>query len=318
MKLHPGRDTRLLVIGAGDIGRRVIDRLGSIEAKLAATSTPAKRGALRRLGATPILADLDRPGTLQRLPRDWNLLLHCAPPPSAGARDDRTRNLLAALRWPGAQRARSVARAIVYLSTSGVYGDCDGARVSEACRPRPRNARALRRLDAEGRLERFARHQGMGLIILRVPGIYAPDRLPLARLAAGTPAIVAAEDSFTNHIHAHDLAGIVLRALSILRRRRPRQRVFNASDDSEMRMGDYFDLVAHAYGLNPPPRLPRDAVRRVVSPLLWSFMSESRRLDNGRMKRELRVRLDYPQVAQGVAQAARSRAPASPAISLKA
>ncbi|MFN0162387.1 MAG: NAD-dependent epimerase/dehydratase family protein [Burkholderiales bacterium] len=318
MKLHPGRDTRLLVIGAGDIGRRVIARLGSIKAKVATTSTPAKRGALKRLGATAILADLDRPGSLKRLPCDWNLLLHCAPPPSAGPHDKRTRNLLKALRQPRAQRARSVARAIVYLSTSGVYGDCGGARVSEACRPQPGNARALRRLDAEVRLTRFARRAGMGLIILRVPGIYAPDRLPLARLAAGTPAILPAEDSYTNHVHAQDLAGIVLRALTILRRRRPRQRIYNASDDSEVRMGEYFDIVAHAFGLNTPPRLSRDAVRLVVSPLLWSFMGESRRLDNTRMKRELRVQLTYPHVTHGVAQAARSRAPAKPAISLKA
>ncbi len=177
---------------------------------------------------------------------------------------------------------------MIYLSTSGVYGDCGGARISEAQPLHPQNARALRRADAERALTRQAKKGAFKLSILRVPGIYSADRLPLARLAAGTPALAAADDVYTNHIHAADLAAIAAAALLRSgRRARPRVRVYHASDDSELKMGDYFDLVADAFGLPRPPRLHRSTIAGAVPTALLSFMDESRRLDNTRMKREL-------------------------------
>lgn len=190
---------------------------------------------------------------------------------------------------------------MIYLSTSGVYGDCGGALVSEAAKLRPANPRAKRRVDAERRLTRAARHHGMRLIILRVPGIYAADRLPIQRILAGTPAIIAAEDSYTNHIHADDLAALTVRAMRhAIKRTKPRVRTYNANDDSQMKMSDYFDLVARTFGLAAPPRLPRAAAERAVSPMLRSFMGESRRLDNRRQKRELRLSFQFPTVLEGV------------------
>ncbi|MDB5803354.1 MAG: NAD(P)-dependent oxidoreductase [Betaproteobacteria bacterium] len=313
------------MLGAGDIGRRVIACIGGGAEVTALTSTPSSRAALRHIGARPALADLDKPGSLTRLPRDWDSLLHCAPPPARGAQDTRTRNILRAFdrsrktdhkrssltcgpsRSPAGRRKRTV----VYLSTSGVYGDCAGARITEAQPLHPRNARAVRRVDAERALIRHARRGAFRLIILRVPGIYSETRLPLERLRAGTPALAPADDVYTNHIHAADLAALAIAALRRLRKRvRPQVRIYNANDGGDMRMGDYFDLVADTFCLARPPRLPRIEIKQAVSPALLSFMSESRRMDNARIKRELPIHWFAPTVGAGVA-AARASAPAA-------
>jgi nucleoside-diphosphate-sugar epimerase len=157
-------------------------------------------------------------------------------------------------------------------------------------------ARGQRRVDAERRLRDFCRRTGVRVALLRAPGIYAADRLPLERLQRGDPVLVADEDVHTNHIHAEDLARIACLALF----RAPAARAYNASDDSGMKMGDYFDAVADAFALPRPPRLGRAEIATRLSPLTLSFMGESRRLDNRRLKRELRVRLRYPTIADGL------------------
>ncbi len=167
-----------------------------------------------------------------------------------------------------------------------------GAWVNETHTLHPQSARAQRRVDAETQIRAWARENGVKASILRVPGIYAEDRLPRERLQAGMPAIRADEDSYTNHIHASDLARIVVSAL----RRAQSNRVYHASDDGEMKMGDYFDAVADAYQLPRPPRISRADAQRTLPESLLSFMNESRRLTNDRMKRELLVRLQYPTV----------------------
>ena len=299
---------KTLLLGAGDIGQRILAAHAPRGAVTAVTSTAANRPRLRQLGAKVVHANLDKPGTLARLPADWRWLVHCAPPPASGLQDLRTRNLLRHLAKRHADyrldNREMLSRVVVYLSTSGVYGDCGGARVTEQRAPAPENLRARRRVDAERVLSRAARRGSFRLVILRVPGIYASDRLPLERLRRGTPAIVAAEDSYTNHIHADDLAAITVRAL----RRTAvwslhRSRIYNCNDNSDMKMGDYFDLVASAFDLPPPPRLPRAEIERAVSPMLMSFMRESRRLDNNRLKRELGIRFQFADVAVGVRHA---------------
>jgi len=311
-----GKKQKILVIGAGDIGRRVIALLRAEHALTAATSSPTNRSALKACGARAVLANLDQPGTLRKLPREWDAIIHCAPPPAHGLRDTRTRNILRAIARSTRRRlnpteAASLARrhlptrAFVYLSTSGVYGDCAGALISESRPVHPQNARAVRRVDAERTLTRSARLGRFRLAILRVPGIYSGERLPLARLRAGTPALSEAYDVHTNHIHAADLAAITVAALQRTQgRHAPRVRIYHASDDSEMKMGAYFDLVADAYGLPRPPRLSRTQIAQVVPPALLSFMRESRRLDNTRLKRELGIQLQFPSVADGVAYSA--------------
>src|SRR5258708_767417 len=154
---------------------------------------------------------------------------------------------------PGAA-ARSWPIRMVYASTSGVYGDCGGAWIDETRPVRPDNARAKRRVSAETQLRRATRRGVLNASIVRIPGIYAGNRLPLTRLQKGTPALAPADDVYTNHIHADDLAAILVLAI---RRARP-QRVVHASDDSELRMGEYFDRIADAVGLPPAPRASRE------------------------------------------------------------
>lgn len=192
--------------------------------------------------------------------------------------------------WIG--RALRAARPLVYASTTGVYGDCAGALIDETRPVRPGNPRAVRRVSAE-RLLRAAGARGtFAASILRIPGIYARDRLPDARLRRGTPALRADEDVFTSHIHADDLAAIAVRALW----RGRAQRLYHAADDSRLRMAEYFDHVADALGLPRPPRISREEAERVLEPMLMSFMRESRRLDNHRLTTELAYRLRFPTV----------------------
>ncbi|HEX2531289.1 MAG TPA: sugar nucleotide-binding protein, partial [Burkholderiaceae bacterium] len=185
---------------------------------------------------------------------------------------------------------------LIYISTTGVYGNCNGALVEETHVVNPVSARAKRRLDAEQVLRAWARRTGARLGILRVPGIYAENRLPTERLKQGTPALVQEQDVFTNHIHADDLARIIAAALF----RALPCRVYHATDDSCMKMGDYFDVVADTFRLPRPPRLPREEIETSVSPALLSFMVESRRISNRRMKSEWRLRLHYPQVSDAL------------------
>lgn len=249
---------------------------------------------LRALGVTLLRADLDRRASLKRLAGIADLVLHFAPPSERGQHDARTRRLV----WTLAA-ARSLPRRIVYISTTGVYGDCGGALVTETRTPRPQTDRARRRLDAEAALRRFARARGVGVSVLRAPGIYAAQRLPLARIERGDPVLRADEDVYTNHVHADDLARLACLALT---RGRP-SRVYNACDDAHLRMGEYFDLVADAYALPRPPRMTRAQAAARLSPMALSFMSESRRLLNSRLKRELRVSLRYADVRAGIAAA---------------
>jgi nucleoside-diphosphate-sugar epimerase len=282
---------KLLIVGGGDVARRSLPHLLGHYRIYALLRDPAQCAAWRTAGVRPVLADLDRPASLKRIRGLADVILHFAPPPERGTADTRMRNLLAALR-----QGKSLPQRLIYISTSGVYGDCAGERIDETRRLAPSTARARRRVDAERQLRRFGRQAGVCVSILRAPGIYAADRLPLERLQKGVNALCAADDVFTNHIHAEDLARLTCSAL----RYGQANRCYNASDDSEMKMGEYFDLVAARFELPCAPRITRYEAQTRMSPLQLSFMSESRRLDNRRIKQELRIRLRYPQVADGI------------------
>lgn len=290
------RRERVLIVGCGDVGLRVAARLKPRVRRYALTSSPERVPQLRSAGITPLLGNLDRPETLARLAGIATRVVHLAPPPSdAGQqwwRDRRTAVLTQAL------RRRSRPRSLVYGSTSGVYGDCRGAWVAETRPVAPQTPRAQRRVDAE-RMLRFFGRGGTRVTILRIPGIYAPDRpggTPRERLLRGTPVLAAEDDVYTNHIHADDLARACLLALW----RGSAQRVLHVSDDSHLRMGDYMDLAADLYGLPRPPRVRRSEAERTLPISLLSFMGESRRLVNTRLKRELRLRLQYPTPTVGL------------------
>ena len=282
---------RILIVGSGDVARRALPWLVRRFRVFALVRQPEAAVELRALGAVPVVGDLDDRQSLRRLAGIADAVLHFAPPPQTGHGDPRMARLLATL----AGRS-SLPQGVVYISTTGVYGDCAGGRVDETRPCRAQTARGRRRVDAERRLRAFGRRNQVRVALLRAPGIYAADRLPLERLRRGDPVLAADEDVHTNHIHAEDLARIACLALF----RAGPGRAYNASDDSGLRMGEYFDAVAERFGLARPPRMARAEIVHHLSPLTLSFMSESRRLDNRRLKRELRLRLRYPTVADGL------------------
>ena len=366
------RRQRLLIIGCGDIGQRVVQQLHHGWQVMGVARSDETLQKIRTAGALAMRAD-----DAHRLARWATHILHAAPPASCdGDVNDRlTRGWLQALARARGQRTRTDSRPgrthrlgarsaaallavpapaaqarsqtqppsaprLVYLSTTGVYGDRGGAFTRETDTLRPLTDRARRRVDAE-RQVRFGIHRPDGsnasspraahphadstrsnsahrdsahvsearhrrlqqpplpALVLRVPGIYAADRLPVERLRQQVPALVPADDVITNHIHADDLARIARTALL----RGPRQRVINAVDDSQMTLGDYLDQVADRLGLPRPPRRSRAELTRTLSEARMSFMRESRRLDTRRLKRELRVRLQWPTVAEFLARA---------------
>ena len=275
---------RVLLIGCGDVALRTARLLHPKVRLYGLTRRIEDVAKLRAHGIIPIVGDLDRLRSLERLRAAPFAVLHFAPPPSEGRDDSRTRKLIAIL-----ARARSIPQRFVYISTSGVYGDCGGAHVAETRPRRAETPRSRRRVAAEDRLRDWAKRYGVALSILRAPGIYAETRLPLDRIRQGTPVLAAEDDVFTNHIHAEDLARATVAALF---HAKP-NRAYNVTDDAEMQMGGWFDAVADAFQLPRPPRVSWEEAEGRIAPLLLSYMSESRRLSNARMKRELRVRLRY-------------------------
>ncbi|MCM5677913.1 SDR family oxidoreductase [Schlegelella sp. S2-27] len=289
----PLRRPRLLIIGCGDVGQRVLRLLVPRWRVLALTSQPDRCAALRGLGAVPLVGNLDDASTLGRLAALADAVLHLAPPPASGRVDTRTAALLRAL----ARKGR--VRALVYGSTTGVYGDAQGELFDETRPVRPATDRAQRRVDAEDRIRWFGRALGVRVTVLRIPGIYAVDRPgghPRERLLRGAPVLAPQDDVYTNHIHADDLA----RACAVALWRGLPQRIVHASDDTELKMGDYFDLAADVCGLPRPPRVSRAEAAQQLSPMQQSFLSESRRLSNERLKRELKLKLRYPTVREGL------------------
>lgn len=284
---------RLLIVGCGDIAHRLIPFLTRRYQVFALVRQVERCHRLRALGVIPIVGDLDDRLSLHRLSGLAEVVLHFAPPAATAVHDERTRHLLAVLSGGGV-----LPKSLVYISTSGVYGDCASAWIRETHPCQATTARAQRRVDAEQQLRRWGRRTGAAVMILRVPGIYAAERLPLQRLQQALPSIVAAEDGFTNHIHADDLARSVLAALRFGRA----GRVYHVSDDVPQKMGDYFDAVADAFGYARPQRVTRAAAQQCLPNSLLSFMSESRRLQNDRLKQELKFKFRYSSVQDFLAE----------------
>jgi nucleoside-diphosphate-sugar epimerase len=282
---------RVLIVGCGDIGIRVaaLERArGSIVSGLARSEAGVAR--LRAEGVVPVTGDLDEPASLRELPTAGAFLYYFAPPPPTGTRDPRMRALLEAT-TPGGRPRR-----VVYISTTGVYGDCAGRWVTEADAARPSADRARRRLDAEEVLRASGVQKGFETVILRVPGIYAPGRLPVERIRAGEPVVREDEAPYTNRIHADDLARVCIAAM----RRGRNGEVYNVSDGHPTTMTDYFFKVADALGLSRPPALPLELARERVSDGMRGYLAESRRIDNRKMREELGIELLYPDLEAGL------------------
>nr|WP_314899280.1 NAD-dependent epimerase/dehydratase family protein [uncultured Deefgea sp.] len=286
---------RLLIVGCGDVVRRALPWLKQHFTVYATARSAESALQLNTLGVRPIFADLDQAKTLARLRGIAQFLIHSAPP-GEGQGDARSKALIAALSHAKIKRNEILPQRLqraVYISTSGVYGDCNGQWINETQARQAKSTRALRRVDAENQLRNWAYRQGVRLSILRAPGIYAADRLPLERVRRGDPVLHAAEDSYSNHIHADDLA----QALCLALFRGLPMRTYNIVDDEPHKMGDYFDQIADFAQLARPPRISRAAAQSQLSPSLLSYLNESRQISNARAKRELKLKLHYPTIS---------------------
>lgn len=285
----------MFIVGCGYVGMAVALRereRGAHVRALARSSASAER--LQAAGIEAVAGDLDDPDSLQALSLAGACVYYFAPPPSAGISDPRMEALLEALR-PHTRPQR-----LVLISTTGVYGDCGGQWVDEERPPNPQTDRARRRLAAEQALQAWAKRMGVPIVILRVAGIYSPDRLPIERLRKGLPVLCEEESPWSNRVHADDLVTACLGAADC---GRP-GRIYNISDGHPTTMTDYFNRVAEAVGLPRPPQVTLAQAKTMLSPEMLSYLSESRRLDNTRMRTELGVVLRYPTLADGLAACA--------------
>ena len=287
------RRPRVLIVGCGDVGVRAAGLLKNAGRVYALTSSESRVAHLQQQGIAALRGNLDEPASLRRLGGVATHIIHMAPPPLQGRSDPRTRALVQAL------LLRSSPQAVVYGSTSGVYGDCAGALINETQLLNPQTDRAHRRVDAETWLNAWGSRGIPRISVLRIPGIYALDReggTPRERLQRGTPVLQATDDVYTNHIHADDLARATVLALWRGKTLRP----LHVSDDSDVLMGDYMNWAADLWQLPRPPRISREQAQTALPAMALSFMSESRRMQNQRLKTELRMKLRYPTVREGL------------------
>lgn len=282
---------QVLIIGCGNIGKLVASLASANHATVTAMARSAERLAeLQQLGIVAVSGNLDDPASLESLPTKDALVFYFAPPPGGGVTDPRLRTFCAAI------AAGNEPRKVVYISTSGVYGDSGGALVTEATPATPQTARGKRRLDAETALGEWCTERRVDHVILRVTGIYGPGRLPIQQLTSGQPVLLEAAAPFTNRIHAEDLARICLAAAE----RGKSGEIFNVSDGQPGTLTQYFNAVADALALPHPRQVTLEEARQVMTPLMLSYIGESRRMDNGKMLRELGITLHYPTLEAGI------------------
>jgi nucleoside-diphosphate-sugar epimerase len=286
------RLTRVLIVGCGDVGVRIAQKFGARLRLFGTTRSSERKAQIRDSGAVPIQLELARSKGLIRAATLARHVIVLSPPPSTGLGDSGSIALAQALKRAQATCSNQDRLRVSYISTTGVYGDCSGRVINEQAPLRPSTLRAQRRVAAERIWHQLSKTSGVRLAVLRAPGIYANDRLPLERLKQGLPALLAQQDVYTNHIHANDLAQMSLACVLRIKGRRN----YNATDASELRMGDYFDKIAEHFGLPKPPRVDRKTLEQMVSPMMLSFMNESRRIDGSRLLREQHLRLLYPTI----------------------
>lgn len=286
-------DQKIWIMGCGDIGRRVAKLyqqqgnkpIGWVRSE-ESLQIGLKQGLAMRKG------DVDRGSFFPIFALDEALVYWFMPPQPSGETDDRIRRFL--------KGVDAAPQRVVLISTTGVYGDCGGRWIDESELLRPVAARAKRRADAEAAVQEWAARFGGETVILRVPGIYAPDRLPLARLQRGEPVLREEEAPWTNRIHADDLAMVCKRVMEVA----PAGSIYNATDGNPTTMTDYFNQVADFAGLPRPPQVSMEEAQACMSEGMLSYLQESRRIRNDKMLRELDVRLRYPTLADGLSKCA--------------
>jgi nucleoside-diphosphate-sugar epimerase len=278
------------IVGCGYTGLRLAGRWRARGAQVRGFATrAASLAAIAASGAAPVALDLDAELGVDLADLAGEFVYYAVPPAPAGDADVRLERFLAAL-------AGAPAR-FIYLSTTGVYGDHGGQPVDEETAPAPATARARRRLAAETSLRLWAERRGVSWCILRVPGIYGPGRMPLERLRNREPAITPAEATPSNRIHVEDLVTACVAAAASERAHR---RIVNVTDGSDDSLTAYLQRVARIAQLPEPPLISRAEAQRSFSPMSWSFLAESRRVGNRRLREELGVTLEFADLDAGI------------------
>lgn len=279
------------IIGCGDIGCRVgkilLDQGCRVQA-LARSAEKAKQ--LQGKGFAPLVGDFDYQEETLELPVHAQQLFYFMAPQGGGKSDSRMLNFCRKLSLDNAPTK------VVYISTSGVYGDCGGNVVTEETPINPQTTRAQRRASAESQLQEQAQQLGFELVILRVTGIYGPGRLPVARVMQGHPVLKLEEASFTNRIHTLDLVQICLAAME----RGEDGDIFNVCDGQDSSMTEYFTAIADMHNLPRPKQIGMAEAEQEMNPLMLSYLKESRRMSNRKLKEKLRIELLYPTLEAGL------------------
>lgn len=277
-----------VIVGCGYVGTRLGIALSRERSVLGIVCSPASVGRLRQAGLEGLVIDLDTDSATH----DWTGadVFYLVPPPAEGESDPRLAKFLG--------RSRGRPRTFVYLSTTGVYGHTDGAEVTEETPIRPLTPRARRRASAEEQVRTWCTEHEVRRVVLRVPGIYGPGRLPIARLAAGEPAVAVAEAGIGNRIHVDDLVATCIAAVT----ERAARGIYNVTDGTPLNATEFLLRVANLSRLPPPPQISMDEAQLRLGASRLSFLNESRRVSNRRMLDELKVRLRYADVDEGIRQ----------------
>ncbi|OUD12579.1 SDR family oxidoreductase [Thioflexithrix psekupsensis] len=284
----------IFIVGCGYVGQRLAQHVfaqdDEVEVMALARSAQSHE-QIQQMGIISVPGDLDNRHWLSELPTDQTIVYYFAPPPSTGIEDARLGHFLEAL------KTKQYPDKIVLISTTSVYGDCAGAWITEQHPLNPQTDRARRRINAETRLLAWHEKTHIPISIIRVPGIYGPGRLPVARLEQGLPVLLEAESPYSNRIHVDDLVMACLLAGNS-----PDSGLFHVSDGHPTTMTDYFYQVADVFGYPRPPAISRAEAQQQLSAEMLSYLAESKRLNIQLISETLGYSPYYPHLADGLAQ----------------
>ncbi len=279
-----------IIIGCGYVGQRLAHAEIKSGLTVSATVTRAdKAQQLTRAGIVCGQLDLDRATDDIKLDCANAVIHYHVPPPASGTTDQRMQAFIRLM------KQQATPKRVVLISTTGVYGNTDGDWVTEDSPTNPQSDRARRRLDAEQQLSAWCLHNKIELVTLRVPGVYGPGRTPEARLA--NPVVNRAEAPLSNRVHVDDLVSTCMQAAKI----DTPHALYNVSDNQPSTMTDYFNAVADHAGLPRPKTISLEQAKVELSPAMLSYLSESRRIDNTRLREHLGVNLRFADLASGLA-----------------
>ena len=283
---------KVFIAGCGYIGERVALLYKESGAKVTCMVRSLEHAAqLESLGFDSVILSLDDPAEYPALSLSDSEVFYLVPPPGGGISDSRARNFIA--RISNAEKPSK----IIYMSATSVYSETSGGVVTEVSPTTPASAMGKRRLDAEAAFLTYGLKKKSPVIILRVSGIYGPGRLPLMQISQGQPLLREEESGPSNRIHADDLASICLAAAQ----HGENGAIFNVSDGNPSSMTTYFNACADALNLPRQQQVTLEEARQVMSPLMFSYVSDSRIIDNSQMLDRLNISLRYPSISEGLA-----------------